>query len=41
MKKIFAMAVALIAAVTVNAQSLTDNYQKIYAGFETMNFFDN
>jgi len=40
MKKIFAMAVALIAAVTVNAQSLTDNYQKIYAGFETLNVFD-
>lgn len=40
MKKIFAMAVALIAAVTVNAQSLTDNYQKIYAGFETLGVFE-
>lgn len=38
MKKIFAMAVALIAAVTVQAQDLTDNYQKIYAGW--MNLTD-
>lgn len=37
MKKIFAMAVALIAAVSVQAQDLTDNYQKIYAGFTTYN----
>lgn len=40
MKKIFAMAVALIAAVSVNAQDLTDNYQKVYAGFTTYNLND-
>lgn len=40
MKKIFAMAVALIAAVSVQAQDLTDNYQKIYAGFMNNQFFD-
>lgn len=40
MKKILAMAVALIAAVTVNAQDLTDNYQKIYAGWHNFKAFD-
>lgn len=40
MKKFFAMAVALIAAVTVQAQDLTDNYQKIYAGFSSGKTFD-
>lgn len=40
MKKFFAMAVALIAAITVQAQDLTDNYQKVYAGFQTNAAFD-
>lgn len=34
------MAVALIAAVSVQAQDLTDNYQKIYAGWTNFKVFD-